>query len=77
MFIRYNDEISLVCIITLVYLSDRSKYKFVRKNAGVSFAEFIFYLNDKSKPEFIELKKFLLNAVLTQKIPMYKDFLWK
>ncbi len=57
--IRYNDENSLACVVTLVYLSARSKYKIVREMpAGVGFADFIFYPNDKSKPAFIiELKK--------------------
>ena len=57
--IKYNDENSLACIITLVYLSARSKYKIVREMpAGIGFADFIFYPNDKSKPSFIiELKK--------------------
>ncbi len=57
--IKYNDENSLACVITLVYLSARSKYKIVREmEAGSCRADFIFYLNDKSKPAFIlELKK--------------------
>ncbi len=57
--IKYNDENSLACIITLVYLSARTKYKIVREMpAGIGFADFIFYPNDKSKPAFIiELKK--------------------
>lgn len=57
--IKYNDENSLACIITLVYLSARSKYKIVREMpAGIGFADFIFYPNNKSKPAFIiELKK--------------------
>lgn len=57
--IRYNDENSLACVVTLVYLSARSKYKIVREMpAGVGLADFIFYPNDKSKPAFIiELKK--------------------
>ena len=57
--IKYNDENSLACIITLVYLSARTKYKIVREmSAGIGFADFIFYPNDKSKPAFIiELKK--------------------
>ena len=29
--IKYNDENSLACVITLVYLSARSKYKIVRE----------------------------------------------
>ena len=57
--IKYNDENSLACIITLVYLSARTKYKIVREMpAGIGFADFIFYPNDKSRPAFIiELKK--------------------
>ncbi|MBR0183641.1 MAG: AAA family ATPase [Clostridia bacterium] len=57
--IKYNDENSLACVITLVYLSARSKYKIVREmEAGAGRADFIFYPNDKSKPAFIlELKK--------------------
>lgn len=57
--IKYNDENSLACVITLVYLNARSKYKIIREMpAGVGFADFIFYPNDKSKPAFIiELKK--------------------
>ena len=57
--IKYNDENSLACIITLVYLSARTKYKIVREMpAGIGFVDFIFYPNDKSKPAFIiELKK--------------------
>ncbi len=57
--IKYNDENSLACIITLVYLSARTKYKIVREMpAGIGFADFIFYPNDKNKTAFIiELKK--------------------
>ena len=57
--IKYNDENSLACVISLVYLSARSKYKIVREiPAGIGFADFIFYPKDKSKPAFIiELKK--------------------
>lgn len=57
--IKYNDENSLACIITLVYLSARTKYKIIREMpAGIGFADFIFYPNDKNKPAFIvELKK--------------------
>ena len=57
--IKYNDENSLACIITLVYLSARSKYRIIREMpAGRGFADFIFYPNNKSKPAFIiELKK--------------------
>lgn len=57
--IKYNDENSLACIIMLVYLNARTKYKIVREMpSGIGFADFIFYPNDKSKPAFIiELKK--------------------
>ena len=57
--IKYNDENSIACIITLVYLSARNKYKIIREmQAGVGFADFIFYPKDKTKPAFIiELKK--------------------
>ena len=57
--IKYNDENSLACVVTLVYLSARTKYKIVREmEAGSGRADFIFYPNDKSKPAFIlELKK--------------------
>ena len=57
--IKYNDENSLACIITLVYLNARSQYKVVREMpAGIGFADFIFFPENKSKPAFIiELKK--------------------
>ena len=57
--IKYNDENSLACVVTLVYLSARTKYKIIREMpSGKGFADFIFYPNDKSKPAFIlEFKK--------------------
>lgn len=57
--IKYNDENSLACIIALSYLSARDSYKIVREMpAGIGFADFIFYPDDKTKPAFIiELKK--------------------
>ena len=57
--IKYNDENSLACVITLVYLNARSKYRVVREDPdGIGFADFIFYPNDKNNPAFIiELKK--------------------
>jgi len=56
--IQYNDENSLACVISLVYLSARSKYKIIREMpAGIGFADFIFFPKDMSKPAFIiELK---------------------
>ena len=46
-------------MITLVYLNARTKYKIEREMpAGIGFADFIFYPNNKSKEAFIiELKK--------------------
>ncbi len=57
--IKYNDENSLACVVTLAYLSARDDYKIIREmEAGAGRADFIFYPNDKSKPAFIlELKK--------------------
>ncbi|MDO4975242.1 MAG: AAA family ATPase [Alphaproteobacteria bacterium] len=57
--IKYNNENSLACVITLAYLSARSKYKIIREMpSGVGYADFIFYPNDKTQPAFIlELKK--------------------
>lgn len=57
--IKYNDENSLACVVTLVYLSARTKYRIIREMpSGKGFADFIFYPNNKSKPAFIlELKK--------------------
>ena len=70
--IKYNDENSLACVITLVYLSARSKYKIVREMAtGIGRADFIFYPNDKSKPAFIlELKK---NATPEEALKQIKE----
>lgn len=57
--IKYGDENSLSCVVTLAYLAARDDYKIVREMpAGIGFADFIFYPNNKSKPAFIvELKK--------------------
>ena len=57
--IKYNDENSLSCIITIAYISAIENYHIVREMpAGIGFADFIFYPKDKSKPAFIiELKK--------------------
>ena len=70
--IKYNDENSLACVITLVYLSARSKYKIVREmEAGSGRADFIFYPNDKSKHAFIlELKK---NATPEEALKQIKE----
>ena len=57
--IKYNNENSLACVITLAYLSARSKYNIGREMPSrVGYADFIFYPNDKTQPAFIlELKK--------------------
>jgi len=57
--IKYNDENSLSCIITIAYISAIENYHIVREMpAGIGFADFIFYPKDISKPAFIiELKK--------------------
>ena len=57
--IKYNDENSLSCIITIAYISAIENYNIVREMpAGIGFADFIFFPKDISKPSFIiELKK--------------------
>jgi hypothetical protein len=57
--IKYNDENSLSCIITIAYISAIENYNIVREMpAGIGFADFIFYPKNISKPAFIiELKK--------------------
>jgi RecB family endonuclease NucS len=57
--IKYNDENSLSCILTIAYISAIDNYHIVREMpAGIGFADFIFFPKDNSKPSFIiELKK--------------------
>jgi len=57
--IKYNDENSLSCIITIAYISAIENYHIVREMpAGIGFADFIFFPKDISKPSFIiELKR--------------------
>ena len=70
--IKYNNENSLACVITLAYLSARSKYKIIREMpSGVGYADFIFYPNDKTQPAFIlELKK---NSTPEQALKQIRD----
>lgn len=83
--IKYNDENSLAYIIMLVYLNAKTKYKIVREMpAGVGFADFIFYPNNKSKPAFIvELKKDstpdeALKQIHEKRYPLaLKDYMWQ
>lgn len=56
--LKYNDENSLSCVVTLAYLSARNKYKIEREHkSGKGFADFIFYPRRKKLPGIIiELK---------------------
>lgn len=56
--LKYNDENSLSCVVTLAYLSARNKYKIEREaKSGKGFADFIFYPRRKELPGIvIELK---------------------
>ena len=56
--LKYNDENSLSCVITLAYLSARNKYKVEREEkSGKGFADFLFYPRRKDLPGIvIELK---------------------
>lgn len=56
--LKYNDENSLSCVVTLAYLSARNKYKVEREEkSGKGFADFIFYPRKKNLPGIIiELK---------------------
>ncbi len=56
--LRYNDENSLSCVVTLAYLSARNKYKVEREEkSGKGFVDFIFYPRRKNLPGIIlELK---------------------
>ncbi|MDE7478517.1 MAG: ATP-binding protein [Lachnospiraceae bacterium] len=56
--LKYNDENSLSCVVTLAYLSARNKYKIEREEkSGKGFADFLFYPRKKNLPGIIiELK---------------------
>ena len=56
--LKYNDENSLSCVVTLAYLFARNKYKVERKEkSGKGFVAFIFYPRRKNLPGIIlELK---------------------
>lgn len=57
--LQYNDENSLSCIVNLIYLNARDKYRIEREEkAGKGFADFIFYpLNLSDTAIILELKK--------------------
>lgn len=56
--LKYNDENSLSCVVTLAYLSARNKYKVEREaKSGKGFVDFIFYPRRKNFPGIVlELK---------------------
>ena len=56
--LKYNDENSLSCVVTLAYLSARNKYRVEREEkSGKGFVDFIFYPRRKNLPGIIiELK---------------------
>lgn len=56
--LKYIDENSLSCVVTLAYLSARNKYRVEREDkSGKGFADFIFYPRRKNLPGIIiELK---------------------
>ena len=56
--LKYNDENSLSCIVTLAYLSARNKYRVEREEkSGKGFVDFIFYPRCKNLAGIIiELK---------------------
>ena len=57
--LQYNDENSLSCIVNLIYLNARDKYRIEREEkAGKGFADFIFYpYNPSDTAIILELKK--------------------
>lgn len=56
--LKYNDENSLSCVVTLAYLSARNKYRIEREEkSGKGFADFIFHPRRNNLPGIIlELK---------------------
>ena len=56
--LKYNDENSLSCVVTLAYLSARDKYNIEREEkSGKGYADFLFYPKRKNMPGIIlELK---------------------
>ncbi len=56
--LKYNDENSLSCVVTLAYLSARNKYRIEREEkSGKGYADFIFHPRRKNIPGIVlELK---------------------
>ena len=57
--LQYNNEYALSCIVNLIYLNARDKYRIEREDkAGKGFADFIFYPKNPADTAIIlELKK--------------------
>ncbi len=52
--LKYNDENSLSCVVTLAYLSARNQYRIEREEkSGKGFADFVFYPKKKNLPGII------------------------
>lgn len=56
--LKYNDENSLSCVVTLAYLSARNQYRIEREEkSGKGYADFIFYPRRRNLPGIVmELK---------------------
>ncbi len=79
--LKYNDENSLSCVVTLAYLSARNKYRIEREEkSGKGFADFIFHPRRKNLPGIIlELKADDTPEVAIEQIKKkeYCEKLWK
>ncbi|MBD5458760.1 MAG: AAA family ATPase [Lachnospiraceae bacterium] len=79
--LKYNDENSLSCIVTLAYLSARNKYKVEREEkSGKGYVDFVFYPRRMNLPGIIiELKADSLPEAAIRQIKdkEYCEKLWK
>lgn len=82
--LQYNDENSLSCIVNLIYLNARDKYRIEREEkTGKGFVDFIFYpINPADTAIILELKKNdtsehaieqILNKKYDTKLSLLKD----
>ncbi len=57
--LKYNDENSLACVLTLAYLSARDRYRIEREEkSGKGYVDFVFHpRNSVDLPIIVELKK--------------------
>ncbi len=71
-FLKYSDENSLSCVITLCYLAARDEYRIEREaKAGKGYCDYIFIPRKKDKPAIIlELK---VNASCEEAMKQIKD----